>query len=205
MAAGDVKCGCVVCRCPNTRSSKSVTPECYLCGKGIHKIKPVVGTGEWTALLAPERMAEAKDLATRWYIDDHEAGWKLRIPATMEVAIANMALGIASEYAASEITGLKRIERYLTKGQYRGDKPADLEGNVEVRVSTNVWTPCYVYEQDPDDRTVLLLTGSNPFTARGWLPRAKDGKLDRFWDEGLKQPCWAVPQSFLTKMPLVLP
>lgn len=42
MAAGDVTCGCKVCVCPNTRSSRSLTPECYLCSTGVHKVKPTI-------------------------------------------------------------------------------------------------------------------------------------------------------------------
>jgi len=113
--------------------------------------------------------------------------------------------GMAAELAASIATGLPwHTLEPLPQGYRRGrSKPPDIGRRTEVRNSARPQSPLYVYQADPPDRCVLLVTGVGPsFTLAGWI-QASDAKRPEFWrGEGLRYPAYVIPQSRLQPLPL---
>jgi hypothetical protein len=109
--------------------------------------------------------------------------------------------GGCGEFAASRMTGLPHDRTIIEKWRST-DKRADIGRNVEVRTSTSTRWGVPVYENDPDTRIILFITGETPgpFRLRGWL-RAGDGKDSEWWTIE-PYPHWAVDVANLHPLPL---
>jgi hypothetical protein len=134
--------------------------------------------------------------------ENNERGWKSKyIPR--EGQLAAMSRGIVAEIVAARLTGLPYPKAYLGPGYRRSRKKADIGKNVEVRNTKDHRDDLALYDNDPDDRIALLVTGTDPFVLRGWI-RVRHGRIKRFYQrrDGLER--WLIPQEILHPMPLPL-
>lgn len=101
--------------------------------------------------------------------------------------------GALAEWAASKALGI----HWPGKGQMRG---ADA-GNLQIRSTRNPKGGLMLHPTDQDRDTFVLMIGNgNQWHPAGWL-RAADGKQDKYWRvEGMRSPCYLVPQSDLNDM-----
>jgi len=118
-----------------------------------------------------------------------------------EGELAAKARGIVAELVASRLTGLPHNKGYLRSSYRRSRKRADIGENVEVRNTKDHTGPLVLYDNDPDERVALLVTGIDPFVLRGWI-RVEHGKLRHLYKRDGDLEKWIVPQSMLHPMPL---
>lgn len=163
---------------------------------------PVVGYGIIRTLSADEM--QAVESWTREVMADNakhpERGMKYA-PPRGETEYDVKLRGFAAELAVALEAGL-RWNRALLGRRYRhGEKVADVGKNVEVRNALRQDGELAIYDNDPDQRICVLVTGRVPtFTIRGWI-RAIDGRI------GSGQPLgnglrWFIPMEQLERLPL---
>jgi hypothetical protein len=85
----------------------------------------------------------------------------------------------------------------LVDASDRGRRSRDV-GGYEVRYTPRVDGRLIIKTRDDDDAPFVLVTGRVPvYIVRGWLRRAGDAKVERFWFRGDGRPQWFVPQAEL--------
>jgi hypothetical protein len=156
--------------------------------------------GRWSTRATPKEWEEAFE-RSRTIIKKNEArGWQTKYTPPEGKLLAG-ARGIVAEIIAARLTGLPHDKSYLHEGYQRRAKRPDIGHNVEVRQTKHHDGDLSLYDNDPDDRLVLLVTGIDPFVLRGWI-RARHGKSRKFYRSSRGADRWAVPQSLLHPMPL---
>lgn len=113
---------------------------------------------------------------------------------TYEEDLANRVRALGAEVAVAKFTGL----RWWNPRRQTGSDSPDVGTNIGVR-----WNPrrtLYVYESDPDEFELVLVQGGPPrYELLGKMP-VKEAKVPRWWDEGLREPCYAVPAKELRRL-----
>jgi hypothetical protein len=108
--------------------------------------------------------------------------------------------GVMGELAVEKHFGLS-----LRDDHENPDGPADI-GGVQVRSSFKSSGALFIYKYDEDDRIHVHCT-SNVYRRfvmiTGWI-WGRDGKQACFWNTQLNDPCYAVPQSSLRPMDLLM-
>jgi hypothetical protein len=97
--------------------------------------------------------------------------------------------GALAEWAASKAIGI----HWPGKGQMRS---ADA-GNLQIRSTPRPDGCLILHPADNDGDMFVLMVGSG----RNWQPkgfmRAQEGKIEKYWKEGVRSPAFFVPQSAL--------
>lgn len=154
----------------------------------------------WADKATAKEWERAYTRAARIIKENAERGWESKyIPREGELVAK--ARGIAAEMVASRLTGLEHDLTFLRSGYSRRRKKADIGGNVEVRNTKDHRGDLALYDNDPDDRIALLVTGVDPFVLRGWI-RVKHGRLRHLYRKTPSPERWLVPQTMLHQMPL---
>lgn len=115
--------------------------------------------------------------------------------------------GHLAEHIAGRVTGLPTYCRILSVRELRsGGKRPDLGKRTQVRNTRNPIGALRIYEPDPIDHLVLLITGRNrgPYNIRGWLEIEEARKVGT-WKVDPKFPrgsSWHVEQRALRPLPL---
>lgn len=154
----------------------------------------------WSTRGTAQEWDRAYRRAAKIIKENDERGWKSKfIPGEGELKAK--ARGIMAEIIAARLTGLDHNLTYLRSGYRRSKKKADIGGNVEVRNTKYHDGDLALYDNDPDDRIALLVTGVDPFVIRGWI-RVKHGRKRELYRAKPEPGRWLVPQSMLHPMPL---
>lgn len=133
--------------------------------------------------------------------ENDQRGWKTKYVPAGKTEVEMKARGIMAEVIAARLTGLRHDKMFLKAGYTRRKKRADIGTNVEVRNTARHDGALALYDNDPDSRIALLVTGTDPFTLRGWI-LVRDGRLRKFYRKEPPPERWLVPQEMLNPMPL---
>lgn len=157
--------------------------------------------GGWSARATPDEWAMAYRRASKMIKENDERGWKTKYVPKGKTELEMKARGIVAEIVAARLTGLKWDRSMLKSGYRRRRKRADIGTNVEVRNTQRNDGPLALYENDPDHRIALLVTGTDPFTLRGWGV-VKKLRRREFFTRDREPHRWLIPQELLSPMPL---
>lgn len=156
--------------------------------------------GTWSTRATPDEWSKAYKRATRIKEENDARGWQSKFNSG-DKQLEYLARGVVAEMVAARLTGLKHDQRFLTSGYRRSSKKADIGSNVEVRNTRYHDGELALYDNDPDERIALLVTGEDPFVIRGWI-RVKHGRLRKLYRKSPSPGRWLVPQEMLHPMPL---
>lgn len=103
------------------------------------------------------------------------------------------------EAACAELAVARMSNRYWTGIQFpTGAAGADVGHNIDVRWTDRDDGRLLVKDWDDPAHIYVLVLGRAPLMRIVGYIRGEDAKVDRYWDESLPRPCFAVPQSELT-------
>jgi hypothetical protein len=154
----------------------------------------------WSTRGTQQEWDRAYRRAAKIIRENDERGWKTKFTPS-EGELNAKARGIMSEIVAARLTGLDHNLTFLRSGYRRSRKKADIGSNVEVRNTKHHDGDLALYDNDPDSRIALLVTGIDPFVLRGWI-RVKDGRLRNLYRAKPAPERWLVPQAMLHPLPL---
>lgn len=156
--------------------------------------------GGWSARATRDEWELAFKRARQIIKENEERGWKTKYIPRGKTELEMKARGVVAEIVAARLTGLEWDQTLLRKGYKRRRKRADIGSNVEVRNTQHHDGDLALYDNDPDHRIALLVTGTDPFTLRGWgiVRKIRKAKYFRTGEPNR----WVVPQSELNPMPL---
>lgn len=147
--------------------------------------------------LTEDEMQRARDHALAIQKKASKYGLQHKFTTPGETETDWQTRGFAAEIAVAKWLG-KEWRGWLWEDQSaRQTKKGDVAG-IEVRNARRDNGYLYVYENDPDDRPVLLTTGTGPeFTIVGWLFAREVRHYGTLGVTDSGKASWKVPQSFL--------